>query len=168
MKQTKEQKLLYLAELAQLDPLLVLIPHVVNLKAFGKLIKTFEGQTIKFPSMEEIRRIIKKTKKIRTSLRTYIRKKGCGEYVGSLYDLALNLESAEVRKASKICITKIILHQYFKELLEDDSFEIPVDKLDEFDTTEAIELYKMFLKDMNMRTNIIKSVENIQKQKTKF
>lgn len=158
-KQISEEKLIYLAELAKIDPLLVVVPKVIGVESFATLIKTFAGRTITFPTIEELKSITKKTKSLRSRLDSIIKKRGCDDLIGALFNLALTLDSKSVRKATRVRITQIILHEYFVSILKDNSIVIPIDRISSMKDSSIIELYEIFLKDLNIRANILKSIE---------
>lgn len=158
----KEKKLQFLLELLELDHNLLLLAAVLGSKDFGKVLKTFAGYTIKFPSVEEIRKIGKGVESYRKSFKKILQTEGRGTSIGHLAQIGVMIDNPDVRKATKARLTLAVFQEYIRSIFEDPTFEMTIDELRQIDITDKIKLYELQLKDLSLRTNMFNSIYKLK------
>lgn len=163
MASYKDAKLNTLLELAEFDPNLLLLAAVLGSKTFGKLLKTFPGMTIKFPDIEDVKHIAKKVGLYRSSFKRIVKEQGKNTKIGHLAEIGLLLDQPDVRKAFKAKLDFIIFQEYIRSIYEDETYQMTMEELEEVDTQDKIEMYRLHIRELSKRTSMFKYLSELKK-----
>lgn len=160
LTQSSVSKLVFLMELINLDPLLGVLPVVIGVDKFATVVKTFAGFSIKFPSREELNRIIRKTRKVRHSLSRKILYQSIINDLKDLIDLAYTLETKTVRKAVSTRINQIVLAEFFRETFtKGDSIDMMKEVLTK---DNVVDVYRLKLDELNSRSKMMRAINSLE------
>lgn len=110
--------LLLLSELINFDINLAYIPMVIGSDNYAKLLSTFAGHTIKFPSRDEIKKISKRVNKLRYKLKKFKRTDE-SKQLRDLLSIGKDLGSEDVRTVAKVRLTDKLVDKYLEQVFTD-------------------------------------------------
>jgi hypothetical protein len=158
MAQYKEEKLEFFLQLIEWDFHLLLLSIALGRSDFGKVLKTFAGTTITFPTENELRTTLRKVKNYKKSFNKILKQHGKNINLGHLAQLGLVLNHKDVQKAVKAKLTHAVIQEYIKSTFEDDSFKLTMDEIKNISTGDKLEWYKLNLQELAIRNNIFKTI----------
>lgn len=164
MARYKEEKLGFLLELINIDPNLLLLASAVGMFEFGKLLKTFSGMTITFPTSEKLKKIIRRAKSYRRSLKKILRVNGKRKEFKQAAALGVIIDSKDVRKAVKHVITQTVFQEYIRSLYEEDSSLNEIftpEDTEELNENDKLKLYELTIQELEHRVNLISGIQNV-------
>jgi hypothetical protein len=167
MPQYREAKLQMLLELTELDPNLLSLALVVGTKAFGKILKSLAGMTFTIPTYGKIKAISAKVSDYRHSFEKMARSNGKNPMLRYMADLGRLIDCKDVREATKEVVTQAVLQEYLKGLFADDNAALKwtVEEIEELPTDDKLELYKLGVKELELKSTIFEKLETLSKKK---
>lgn len=170
MPQYREAKLQMLLELAELDPNLLSLALVAGTKTFGRILKSLAGMTFTIPTYSKVEEISNKVQGYRHSFEKMVKNNGKNPMLRYLAALGQLIDCKDVREVTKTVVTQTILQEYLRGLFADDnaSLKWTVEELEELPVADKLELYKLGVKELELKSTIFEKLETlVEKKKTK-